>query len=189
MESMTPEETVKDAEHRMKSAIEAMSHDFQTYRTGRANPMVLERVHVDYYGVETPMNQVATISVPEPRQLMITPYDKSMLGTIERAILKSDLGINPNNDGINIRLNFPQMTEDKRKELVKMVHQRTENACVAIRNVRRDANDHLKAAEKKKEISEDELKRLEERTQKLTDRFIAEAHELQKKKDAELMEV
>ena len=186
---MTTEEIVKDAEHRMKQAIESMVHEFQTYRTGRASPMVLERVHVDYYGVETPVNQVATISVPEPRQLMITPYDKSMLGTIERAILKSDLGINPNNDGINIRLNFPQMTEDKRKELVKMVNQRAEHACVAVRNVRRDAIEHLKAAEKKKEVSEDELKRLEDRVQKLTDRFVADAHELQKKKDAELMEV
>jgi ribosome recycling factor len=186
---MTTEEIVKDAEHRMKHAIEAMMHDFGTYRTGRANPMVLERVHVDYYGVETPINQVANISVPEPRQLMITPYDKSSLGAIERAILKSDLGINPSNDGQNIRLNFPQMTEERRKEMVKMVNQRAENACVAIRNVRRDAIDHLKAAEKKKEISEDDLKRLEDRVQKLTDKYVAEAHELQKKKDAELMEV
>lgn len=186
---MNSEEIVKDADNRMKHAIEAMLHDFQTYRTGRANPMVLERVHIDYYGVETPVNQVATISIPEPRQLMITPYDKSMLGTIERAILKSDLGINPNNDGINIRLNFPQMTEDKRKELVKMVHQRTENACVAVRNVRRDAIEHLKAEEKNKQISEDDLKRYEDRIQKLTDKYVAEAHEQQKKKDAELMEV
>ncbi|HRK20417.1 MAG TPA: ribosome recycling factor [Fimbriimonadaceae bacterium] len=186
---MNSEEIVKDADNRMKHAIEAMLHDFQTYRTGRANPMVLERVHIDYYGVETPVNQVATISVPEPRQLMITPYDKSMLGTIERAILKSDLGINPNNDGINIRLNFPQMTEDKRKELVKMVHSRTENACVAVRNVRRDAIEHLKAEEKNKQISEDDLKRYEDKIQKLTDKYVAEAHEQQKKKDAELMEV
>lgn len=186
---MNSEEIVKDADNRMKHAIEAMLHDFQTYRTGRANPMVLERVHIDYYGVETPVNQVATISVPEPRQLMITPYDKSMLGTIERAILKSDLGINPNNDGVNIRLNFPQMTEDKRKELVKMVHQRTENACVAVRNVRRDAIEHVKAEEKNKQISEDDLKRYEDKIQKLTDKYVDEAHEQQKKKDAELMEV
>jgi len=186
---MNSDEIVKDADHRMKHAIEAMLHDFQTYRTGRANPMVLERVHIDYYGVETPVNQVATISVPEPRQLMITPYDKSMLGTIERAILKSDLGINPNNDGVNIRLNFPQMTEDKRKELVKMVHQRTENACVAVRNVRRDAIEHLKGEEKNKQISEDDLKRYEDKIQKLTDKYVDEAHDQQKKKDAELMEV
>lgn len=186
---MNSDEIVKDADNRMKHAIEAMLHDFQTYRTGRANPMVLERVHIDYYGVETPVNQVATVSVPEPRQLMITPYDKSMLGTIERAILKSDLGINPNNDGINIRLNFPQMTEDKRKELVKMVHSRTENACVAVRNVRRDAIEHLKAEEKNKQISEDDLKRYEEKIQKLTDKYVADAHEQQKKKDSELMEV
>ncbi len=186
---MTPEETVKDADHRMKHAIEAMVHDFQTYRTGRANPMVLERVHAEYYGVETPINQMATISIPEPRQLMITPYDKTALAAIEKAIMKSDLGINPSNDGQNIRLNFPQMTEERRKEMVKMVHQRAENACVAVRNVRRDAIEHLKAAEKQKEISEDDLKRLEDRVQKLTDKYVADAHELQKKKDAELMEV
>jgi len=186
---MTVEEIVKDAENRMKHSIEAMVHDFQTYRTGRANPMVLERVHAEYYGVETPVSQMATISVPEPRQLMITPYDKTALAAIEKAIMKSDLGINPSNDGQNIRLNFPQMTEERRKEMVKMVHTRAENACVAVRNVRRDAIEHLKAAEKKKEISEDDLKRLEDRVQKLTDKFVADAHELQKKKDAELMEV
>jgi ribosome recycling factor len=186
---MTTEEIVKDAEQRMKHAIEAMAHDFTTYRTGRASPSVLERVHVEYYGVETPVNQIATISIPEPRQLMITPYDKTALAAIERAILKSDLGINPSNDGQNIRLNFPQMTEERRKEMVKMVNSRAENACVAVRNVRRDAIEHLKSAEKKKEISEDDLKRLEDRVQKLTDKFVAEAHELQKKKDAELMEV
>lgn len=186
---MTVEEIIKDAENRMKHAVEAMLHDFQTYRTGRANPMVLERVHAEYYGVETPVNQMATISIPEPRQLMITPYDKTALAAIEKAIMKSDLGINPTNDGQNIRLIFPQMTEERRKEMVKMVHTRAENACVAIRNVRRDAIDHLKTAEKNKEVSEDELKRLEDRVQKLTDKYVAEAHEEQKKKDAELMEV
>ena len=133
---MTPEEIINDADHRMKHAIEMMVHDFGTYRTGRANPMVLERVHVEYYGVETPIQQVGTISMPEPRQLMITPFDKTMLGVIEKAILKSDLGITPNNDGINIRLNFPQMTEERRKEMVKQVHARAEHACVAVRNVR-----------------------------------------------------
>lgn len=183
------EDILQDAERRMKQAIDAMLHDFASYRTGRANPAILERVHVDYYGVESPLNQVANISVPDARQLMITPYDKSMVGPIEKAILKSDLGINPSNDGTAIRLNFPPMTEDRRKELVKQVHGRVEQACVAVRNVRRDANEHLKAAMKNKEIGEDDEKMFETRVQKLTDKFINEAHELQKKKDAELMEV
>ena len=186
---MTPEEIIKDAEHRMKQSIESMAHDFTTYRTGRASPSVLERVHVEYYGTETPVNQIANVSIPEPRQLMITPYDKTALAAIEKAILKSDLGINPSNDGQNIRLNFPQMTEDRRKEMVKTVNQRAEQAIVAVRNVRRDAIEHLKAAEKKKELSEDDLKRYEDRVQKLTDKYVADAHEVAKKKDAELMEV
>lgn len=186
---MTADQIVKDAENRMQHAIEAMVHDFGTYRTGRASPAVLERVHVDYYGTETPVSQMANISIPEPRQLLIQPYDKSMMMAIERAIMKSDLGINPVNDGTGIRLNFPQMTEDRRKDMVKQVNTRAENCIVAIRNVRRDANDHLKAAQKNKEITEDDLRRYEDKTQKLTDKFVAEAHELQKKKDAELMEV
>lgn len=183
------DDILQDADRRMKQAVEAMIHDFSTYRTGRANPLVLERVHVDYYGVETPLNQIANISVPEPRQLLITPYDKSLLGGIERAIIKSDLGINPNNDGANIRLNFPQMSEERRKELVKQINNRAEQACVAIRNVRRDANEHLKAAQKNKEIGEDDEKQFETKIQKMTDKHIADVHELQKKKDAELMEV
>lgn len=183
------DDILADADKRMKHAVEAMIHDFSTYRTGRANPIVLERVHVEYYGVETPVNQMANISVPEPRQLLITPYDKSMVAAIEKAIMKSDLGINPSNDGVAIRLNFPQMTEDRRKELVKQVNARTENACVAIRNVRRDANEHLKKAMKDKEIGEDDERSFEAKIQKMTDKYIAECHDLQKKKDAELMEV
>ncbi len=186
---LTADEILVDTEKRMKHAIEVMEHDFSTYRTGRANPLVLERVHVDYYGVDTPLNQVASITIPEPRQIQITPYEKSMLGVIERAILKSDLGINPNSDGICIRLNFPQMTEDRRKDLVKQVHARTEQACVAIRNVRRDAIEHLKALQKAKTISEDDLKGFETKVQKFTDKFVDEAHATSKKKDAELMEV
>lgn len=186
---MTVDQIMQDAENRMKHAVEVMSHDFSTYRTGRASPSVLERVHVDYYGVETPLSQVANISIPEPRQLLIQPYDKSMYAPIERAILKSDLGINPNNDGSGIRLIFPQMNEERRKELVKAVNTRAEQACIAIRNVRRDAIDHLKAAQKAKEITEDDLKGLETKVQKHTDKFIADVHDIQKKKDAELMEV
>ena len=186
---MTSEETIQDAEQRMKHAVEVMVHDFSTYRTGRASPAVLERVHVDYYGTETPISQIATISVPEPRQLLIQPYDKSSFPAIERAILKSDLGINPVNDGTGIRLNFPQMNEERRKEMVKQVNSRAELACVAIRNVRRDALEHLKAKQKAKEISEDDLKGFEAKIQKITDKHIGDAHDLQKKKDTELMEV
>lgn len=186
---MTVDQIIKDAENRMKHAIEAMSHDFASYRTGRAAPSVLERVHVDYYGTETPVNQIANISTPEPRQLLIQPYDKSSLAAIERAILKSDLGINPVNDGTGIRLNFPQMTEERRRDMVKQVNARSEQGAVAIRNVRRDANEHLKTAQKNKEISEDDLKQLEAKIQKLTDKYIADVHDLQKKKDAELMEI
>mgnify|MGYP000892890642 FL=1 len=186
---MSVNEILKDADHRMDQSIEAMKHDFQSIRTGRANPLVLERVKVDYYGVECPINQVANVTVPEPRQLMVTPFERNMLGPIEKAIQKSDLGINPLNDGQCLRLNFPQMTEDRRKEMVRQVNSRAEQACVAIRNVRRDAIAHLKALDKSKELSEDELKRHEHKGQEMTDKHIANVHELQKRKDEELMEV
>lgn len=186
---MSVSEILKDAEHKMKGAIEAMTHDFASYRTGRASPAVLERVHVEYYGNEVPLNQVANISVPEPRQLLIQPWEKHMTPVIERAIMKSDLGINPVNDGTGIRLNFPQMTEERRKDMVKQVNHRTELARVSIRNIRREAIDHLKALEKKKEITEDEVKGNETKIQKLTDQFVAQADDLGKKKDAELMQV
>ena len=179
----------EDTEHKMKGAVDAMVHDFSSYRTGRATPAILERVHVEYYGTETPIAQVANISIPEPRQLLIQPYEKSMVPVIERAIMKSDLGINPVNDGSGIRLTFPQMTEDRRKDMVKQVHQRTEQGRIAIRNVRRDGIEHLKALEKKKEITEDDVKGHEAKIQKLTDQFVHQADELGKKKEAELMEV
>lgn len=186
---MTPQETIQDAEQRMKHAVEVTAHDFQRIRTGRANPVILEAVKVDYYGNETPVNQVANISVPEPRQIVITPFDKNMLGPIEKAILKSDVGLTPNNDGVNIRLNLPPMTEERRKELIKQVHHRAEEGCVAVRNVRRDAIHHLQTAQKNKEISEDDLKGFEKKVQDLTDKYVAEVHDVQKKKDAELMEI
>lgn len=180
---------VKHAEDLMKKAVEAMQHDFARIRTGRANPLVLEPIHVDYYGVQTPVSQVATVSVPEPRQLMLAPYDKSMLGVIERAILASDLGVNPNNDGQNIRLIFPEMTEDRRKELVKQVHNRTEECAVSIRHARREALDALKKAKEAKEMGEDDEKRYDKEVQTLTDKYIEHAHELQRKKDEELMKI
>ncbi len=183
------EELIKETEKKMGQAVEAMIHDFTTYRTGRANPVVLQKVLVDQYGFDVPIQQVATISVPDPRQLMITPFDRNMLSSIEKAIQKSDLNLTPNNDGTNIRLIFPLMSEDRRKELVKQVNGRTEQACINIRNIRRDAIDQAKQALKAKEISEDDAKSHETRIQKITDKHIAETHELQKKKDAELMEV
>lgn len=186
---MSVSEILKDAEHKMKGAIEAMTHDFSSYRTGRASPAVLDRVHVVYYGNEVPINQVANISTPEPRQLLITPWEKNMVPAIEKAILKSDLGINPISDGAGIRLNFPQMTEDRRKDMVKQVHARTEQGRINIRNIRRDAIEGLKALEKKKEITEDEVKGNETKVQKLTDQYVAQADDLGKKKEAELMQV
>lgn len=186
---MSVDQILQEAEKKMKGAIDAMVHDFSTYRTGRASVAILDRVHVDYYGTETPINQVANVSIPEPRQLFIQPYDKSMIPAIERAIIKSDLGISPVNDGAGLRLNFPAMTEDRRKEMVKQVHARIETAKVSIRNVRREANDHFKAMEKKKEITEDEVKGAENRAQKVTDNFIHKADELGKSKEQELMSI
>ncbi len=186
---MTAPEILKDAEQRMQAAIDAMVHDFASYRTGRASPAVLDRVHVDYYGTETPISQLANISVPEPRQLLIQPWDKSTFVLIERAIMKSDLGINPVNDGTGIRLNFPQMTEDRRKDMVKQVHARLEQARIGVRNVRRDAMEGMKSLVKKKEMGEDEEKSYENKVQKLTDQYVAKADDLGKKKDEELMTV
>jgi ribosome recycling factor len=180
---------MQEAEKKMKGAIDAMLHDFGTYRTGRANVQVLDRVHVDYYGTDTPVSQVANISVPEPRQLLIQPYDRSLTPLIEKAIQKADLGLSPVSDGNGIRLNFPQMTEDRRKEMVKQVHARIEVAKVAIRNCRRDGIDGFKALEKKKEITEDQVKGAEARIQKVTDNAVAQADDLGKKKEAELMSV
>jgi ribosome recycling factor len=177
------------AEQKMQQAVEAAGHDFQRLRTGRANPQMLERVMVDYYGTPTPINQVANISVPEPRQLLVTPYDKSATPNIERAILKSDLGINPITDGSGIRLNVPAMTEERRKDMVKQLHARAEEGCVGVRNIRRDAHNHMKQSEKNHEVSEDDLKRAEQKLQKLTDQYVEQIHDIQKAKEEELMEV
>ncbi len=181
--------TLKDAEQRMKHAIEAAIHDFQRIRTGRANPIILEGVMVSYYGVDTPITQVANISIPEPRQILVQPYEKHLTPDIERAILKSDLGVTPTNDGTGIRINFPPMTEERRKELQKQVGSRTEEGVIAIRNVRRDANNKLGQMEKDKEITEDERKGLEKKVQELTDKYVAEMHAVGEKKSTELMEI
>ena len=178
-----------DAERRMQKAIEALKQDLGAIRTGRANSSLLERITVDYYGTPTPINQVATVSVPEARLLVIQPWDKKMLTDIEKAIQKSDLGINPNNDGQVIRLNIPPMNEERRRDLVKMLHKKLDEHKVAVRNVRRDVHDKLRDREKKKEVSEDELKRSTEKLQKLTDRHIEEMDKVGKTKEQEILEV
>ena len=186
---MSVNEILQDAESKMQHAVDAMVHDFAGYRTGRATPQILDRVHVEYYGTDTPITQIANVSIPEPRQLLIQPYEKHMVPVIEKAIMKSDLGINPVNDGSGIRLTFPAMTEERRKEMVKQVHARTEQCRVSIRNVRRDANDQIKGLEKKKEITEDDVKGHETKIQKMTDAAIAKADDMGKKKEAELLQV
>ena len=167
-------EMTKPYEEKMKKTIAALESDYSTIRAGRANPHVLDRITVDYYGTPTPQNQVGNISVPEPRLLQIQPWDTSLLKAIEKAINMSELGINPNNDGKVIRLVFPELTEERRKDLTKDVKKKAEASKVALRNIRRDALDHFKKAEKAKEITEDQLKDLEDETQKMTDKFVAE---------------
>lgn len=178
-----------DAERRMQKAIEVLKQDLAAIRTGRASAALLDRITVDYYGTPTPVNQVATISVPEARLLVIQPWDRKMLVDIEKAIQKSDLGINPNNDGQVIRLAIPPLNEERRRDMVKNVHKKLDEHKVAIRNIRRDAHDKLRDREKKKEISEDELKRSTDRLQKLTDRFIEEMDKIGKAKELEILEV
>lgn len=182
-------EVITQTEEMMKKALEATQHDFGRIRTGRANPSVLEPIMVDYYGVPTPLNQVANVSVPEPRQLMLNPYDKNMIPEIEKAINHSDLGVNPSNDGQVIRITFPEMTEDRRKDLVKQVHLRTEEGCVSVRHARREALDSLRKLKENKEIDEDDEKHLEKEVQQMTDKYIEHTHDLQKKKDEELMSI
>ncbi len=182
-------ETVKDAETRMKSAIQNLEDSLATIRTGRASPALVEKMPIDYYGSPTPLMQLATISVPEPRALLIRPFDGSSLKTIERAIIASDLGLTPNNDGKVIRLNLPPLTEDRRRDLVKIVHNRLEECRVAVRNVRRDLMKDLREFENEKMISEDDLKKGEEELQKLTDKMVALIDEIGKRKEKEIMEV
>ncbi len=178
-----------DVEHRMKSAIEALQRELNTIRTGRASPTLLERLTVDYYGTPTPVQQIASIHAPDARMLTIQPYDKSSLGDIEKAIQKSDLGVNPTNDGQMIRLALPPLTEERRKELVKVAHKKVDEAKVAVRNCRRDAHDTLREQEKSKEISADDLKRSVDRLQKITDRYTAEVEKVGQAKEQEILSV
>ncbi len=177
------------AERKMKRAVEALQHDLAAVRTGRASPALLERVQVDYYGTPTPLNALAAINVPEPRLLVIQPWDKKLLPAIEKAIQKSDLGLTPSSDGTVVRLVVPPLNEERRRELVKLVHKRVEEARVAIRNCRREAIDDLRKAEREQHLSEDQVKRAQERLQKLTDSFIAQADEVGRRKESEVMEL
>ena len=179
----------KEFDAKMGKTIEVVKSDFAGVRAGRANAGVLDKITVDYYGAATPLNQVAAISTPDPRVLQIQPWDASILREIEKAILTSDLGINPQNDGRVIRLTFPQLTEERRKELTKQVRKYGENGKVAIRNIRRDAMDKFKAMEKKGEMTEDDRKEYEKEIQDLTDKRCKEIDELTSKKEAELMAV
>jgi len=173
----------------MRSALQVLHDDLAAIRTGRASPALVEKLPVEYYGAPTPLQQLASISVPEPRTLMIKPFDATTLKTIEKAIQSSDLGLNPNNDGKVIHLNLPPLTEERRRDLVKHVHHRLEESRIAVRNIRRDAHNDMRDFEKEKLISEDDLERGEVDLQKLTDRFIEEVGEQGKKKEAEIMEV
>ena len=186
---MTLDDILKSAEHKMGRAVEVLSQDLQSVRTGRATPSLLDRIQVDYYGAPTPINGVANISVPDAHLVVVQPWDRSMLQPIEKAIQKSDLGINPTNDGQVIRLALPQLTQDRRKELVKQVHQRAEEARVAVRNCRRDALDGLRKAEKDGGISAEDERRAQDRLQKLTDQLIHRVEEVSKRKETEVMEV
>lgn len=186
---MTTADILKDAEHRMQGAVEATHEEFRHIRTGRANPVMLDGINVDYYGTPTPVNQVGNISAPEPRVLVISPWDKSMLGPISKAILNSDLSLNPSNDGQVIRLVLPPLTEERRKEYAKLAGKRAEEGKIAIRNVRRDAIEHLKKAEKAGDFSEDESKRAQEKMQKLTDEYINKVDQAHDHKVEEIMEV
>jgi ribosome recycling factor len=182
-------ETISSADHKMARAIEAMERDFQGVRTGRASTALVERLVVDYYGTQTPLNQLAGISVPESHQIVIQPWDRAVLGAIEKAIQKSDIGLVPNVDGTVVRLNIPPLTEERRKDLVRVVHKRMEDARVEIRGIRRDAADELKKEERGGTVGTDEAHRQLDTLQKTTDRFIAEVDRLGGVKEQEVLEV
>jgi ribosome recycling factor len=186
---MTVDSTLKDADHKMEQTVFHLREDLSSIRTGRASGAVLSRIMVEYYGSPVPLNQLASVNVPEPRLLVVQPFDKTSIAQIEKAIQQSDLGITPSNDGQVVRLAFPPLTEERRKELVKQLHHRTEEGRVAVRNVRRHAKDDMEKLEREHSISEDELSRGEKELQKLTDRYVAEIDEIQRHKESELMEV
>ena len=182
-------EILAEADQRMARAVEAMERDFQGFRTGRASTALVERITVDYYGTQTPLNQLAGISVPEPHQIVIPPWDRGVLGAIEKAITKSDIGLTPNVDGAVVRLNIPPLTEERRKDLVKVVHKRMEEARVEIRNIRRDVADHLKKEERDGTVGADEAHRQLDVLQKTTDRHIGDVDRRGDAKEQEVLEV
>ena len=183
------DELIQDAVRRMDRSVETTQHEFNSIRTGRASAALLDHVRADYYGTPTPLNQLATINVPEPRMLTIQPFDPSSVKSIEKAIMESDLGLTPSNDGKLIRLPIPQLTEERRKDLVKVVRQRAEDGRVAVRNVRRDVMHHLKDLVHNGEVGDDDERRAEERLQKLTDEHVHRIDDLLKRKEAEILEV
>ncbi|WP_028986592.1 ribosome recycling factor [Thermicanus aegyptius] len=184
-----PKQVVNEAKDKMEKALQTLKKELGTLRAGRANPSLLEKITVDYYGSPTPINQVASISVPEPRLLVLQPWDKSILHNIEKAIQKSDLGLSPTNDGTVIRIPIPPLTEERRVELTKLVKKYGEEAKVAIRNIRRDANESFKKMEKEGQISEDENRRYQEQVQELTDHYAKRVDETVKQKENEIMEI
>jgi ribosome recycling factor len=183
------QELLTESEQHMAKSIDVLRRELSNIRTGRANPAIIEHLSIDYYGAPTPLLQLASITAPDSRQLVVQPYDRTAIGNIERAIRQSDLGFNPTNEGTLIRISIPALTEERRRDLVKLVHKRTEESKVAIRNVRRDSMDTLRKMRKNKEISEDEEDVAEEELQKLTDRFIREADGIGGAKEREMMEV
>ena len=182
-------EVLSSTQEKMDKTLEHIHREFSTIRTGRASPALVDGLNIDYYGSSVPLNQIANISVPEPRLLAITPYDKGALGAIEKAILKSDLGLTPNNDGKIIRIPIPELTEERRKNLVKVVRRLAEDSRISVRNIRREANDQLKKGEKNGDISEDDSHRTMDEVQKLTDEHIEKIDEILKAKEDEIMEV
>lgn len=179
----------KETEERMSKTISVYSEELQSIRAGRANPVLLDKISIDYYGQITPLKQVSSVSAPEPRLLVIQPWDSTLIPIIEKEILKSDLGLNPSNDGKLIRLVIPILTEERRRDLTKLVKKSGENAKISIRNIRRDSNDQLKKMEKDKDISEDEKRIAEDEIQKITDKYTKELDDITKKKEDELMEI
>lgn len=183
------DDLMKSQEEKMNKTLDGLKKDYASLRAGRATPSLLDKVMVDYYGTPTPVNQVATVTVPEPRMILIKPYEKNSIKEIEKAIQKSELGLTPNSDGTSIRLAIPQLTQERRKEIVKVVNKKAEDAKVAMRNIRRDANEAIKKAEKNKEITEDDKKEATEKIQKLLDKFIKSVDSTRTSKEKEVMEV
>ncbi|MGD0152204.1 MAG: ribosome recycling factor [Thermacetogeniaceae bacterium] len=182
-------ETLQQLEDKMKKTVDLMAKDLTTLRAGRATPALLDKIFIDYYGTPTPLHQVATISVPEPRLLVIQPWERNLVPQIEKAIQKSDLGVTPNSDGYLIRISIPSLTQDKRKDLVKVIQKKAEEVRVVVRNLRRDGNDQIKAIEKKGDLSEDEAKRTLEEIQKKTDKYIKQVDQIAEAKQKEIMEL